>query len=260
MTTSGWTRVWRSSQTRMPTEISATDLAECNSVVISWTAGVCGEFVTVWRADYPEFGAAMPLGTVYYQGSFVDSQVELEVPYFYWLTAESSLGESPAVGPLLGRAAEVGPTFAEVPWQSHVFAPELPASIELSVGAGEVTDMYWSKDGAPLTESDRLTGTTTNQLSFASVAYSDAGRYELTASNQCGTTTSEPVVVTVSLDACFPPCRCETNNDGGLDGGDIAYFFELWESGQPCGDWNLDGGVDSTDLAEYLQAWEMCCC
>ncbi|MCX5691646.1 MAG: hypothetical protein NTV94_17950, partial [Planctomycetota bacterium] len=136
VTTSSWTRVWRSGATAMPTQISATDLTECNRVVVSWFARECGEAVTVWRAEYPELCAAMPLGVVTraYQQSFVDSQVELEVPYFYWLTAESSLGESPAAGPLLGRAAEVGPTFAEDPLQSHVLAPGLPAGIRLEVG------------------------------------------------------------------------------------------------------------------------------
>ncbi|MCX5690350.1 MAG: hypothetical protein NTV94_11305, partial [Planctomycetota bacterium] len=130
----------------------------------------------------------------------------------------------------------------------------------LEVGGGEATDLHWSRDGIPLIESDRISGTTTNALLFTSVDASDEGRYELTASNQCGTATSERLDVTVAVDPCFPTCRCDANQDGSIDGSDVMCFLEIWEMGLPCSDWNQDGAVDSSDFFDYLQSWEMCCC
>jgi hypothetical protein len=154
----------------------------------------------------------------------------------------------------------VRPTLAEDPWQSHVLRPDIPAALAFNVSGGGAIAMQWSKDGAPLIETDRITGTTTNTLRFASLDSSDEGRYQLTASNQCGTSTSEPLDVTVMMDPCFPICRCDANQDGSIDGSDVMWFLELWESGQSCGVWNQDGGVDSSDFSDYLQSWEMCCC
>lgn len=52
------------------------------------------------------------------------------------------------------------------------------------------------------------------------------------------------------------PCPADFNQDGGIDGADVADFFAQWESGAPCGDINLDGGIDGADVAAFFAFWE----
>lgn len=52
-----------------------------------------------------------------------------------------------------------------------------------------------------------------------------------------------------------PPCRSDTNRDGGIDGGDVSVFFDAWSAGLPDTDLNLDGGVDATDVYYFFDLW-----
>jgi probable HAF family extracellular repeat protein len=52
-----------------------------------------------------------------------------------------------------------------------------------------------------------------------------------------------------------PPCRSDYNQDGGIDGNDVASFFDAWSAGLPDTDLNLDGGVDANDAAFFLELW-----
>ncbi|MEI7657349.1 MAG: hypothetical protein WCK33_04720 [Phycisphaerae bacterium] len=53
-----------------------------------------------------------------------------------------------------------------------------------------------------------------------------------------------------------PPCAADYNQDGGVDGGDIASFFPDWESSASCADVNQDGGVDGGDIESFFGVWE----
>jgi len=52
-----------------------------------------------------------------------------------------------------------------------------------------------------------------------------------------------------------PPCRSDTNRDGGIDGGDVTVYFDAWSAGLPDTDLNLDGGVDATDVYYFFDLW-----
>ena len=54
-------------------------------------------------------------------------------------------------------------------------------------------------------------------------------------------------------------CLADFNEDGGVDGSDIAPFFEAWESSSVFADVNDDGGVDGSDVAEFFQIWQAGC-
>ncbi len=62
--------------------------------------------------------------------------------------------------------------------------------------------------------------------------------------------------------ACTPSgstcsaCPADFNQDGGVDGGDVASFFLEWEASGPCADVNLDGGIDGGDVATFFSSWE----
>ncbi len=58
---------------------------------------------------------------------------------------------------------------------------------------------------------------------------------------------------------CPTVCPADINQDGGIDGTDVASFFANWESGEADGDFNQDGGVDGADIASFFAAWESGC-
>ncbi|MEI7658806.1 MAG: hypothetical protein WCK33_12155 [Phycisphaerae bacterium] len=53
-----------------------------------------------------------------------------------------------------------------------------------------------------------------------------------------------------------PACAADYNQDGGVDGGDIAAFFPDWESSAGCADVNQDGGIDGGDIEAFFQVWQ----
>lgn len=52
------------------------------------------------------------------------------------------------------------------------------------------------------------------------------------------------------------PCAADFDQNGGVDGADIAAFFGDYEQGLPCGDVDQNGGVDGADIAIFFQAYE----
>ncbi len=51
-------------------------------------------------------------------------------------------------------------------------------------------------------------------------------------------------------------CAADFNNDGGVDGADIAAFFAAWERGDAAADVNNDGGIDGSDVEGFFTVWE----
>jgi len=52
------------------------------------------------------------------------------------------------------------------------------------------------------------------------------------------------------------PCFADFNQDGGVDGADVAAFFGAWEAGSDTADVNQDGGVDGVDVGAFFIAWQ----
>jgi hypothetical protein len=53
-----------------------------------------------------------------------------------------------------------------------------------------------------------------------------------------------------------PACAADYDNNGGVDGGDLAAFFADFESGEACADVDQNGGVDGGDLAYFFEVFE----
>ncbi len=53
-----------------------------------------------------------------------------------------------------------------------------------------------------------------------------------------------------------PPCAADYNQDGGVDGADLAAFFPEWGDAAGCSDVNQDGGVDGGDLEAFFIVWQ----
>lgn len=53
-----------------------------------------------------------------------------------------------------------------------------------------------------------------------------------------------------------PACPADFNQDGGVNGGDIADFFIAFQLGAACADTDLDGGVTGSDIAAFFAAFQ----
>ncbi|MBS0196964.1 MAG: hypothetical protein JSR77_09410 [Planctomycetes bacterium] len=57
-----------------------------------------------------------------------------------------------------------------------------------------------------------------------------------------------------------PPCVSDFNEDGGVNGDDVAAFLVAWESGDIVADVADDGGLDGQDVLTFFEAWERSAC
>jgi hypothetical protein len=55
------------------------------------------------------------------------------------------------------------------------------------------------------------------------------------------------------------PCPADFNQDGGIDGSDVAAFFLAWEASHSEADVNQDGGIDGSDVSAFFEYWESGC-
>lgn len=53
-----------------------------------------------------------------------------------------------------------------------------------------------------------------------------------------------------------PACAADYDDNGGVDGGDLAAFFVDFEFGVLCADVDANGGVDGGDLAYFFLVFE----
>lgn len=93
------------------------------------------------------------------------------------------------------------------------------------------------------------------------VGSSSPKRIRCVASNACGSLTSDAAMLTIldPLDPICtgcPACPADFDNNGGVDGGDLAAFFEDFEAGELCADVDRNGGVDGGDLAAFFVTFE----
>ena len=135
-------------------------------------------------------------------------------------------------------------------------------------GYGSVS-LQWLRNGVPIMDGpggaspgggivsgahatlDSPTKRTLAALTIVNSMPSDSGYYTVVFSNPCGSTTSIPADVLV-----VPPCPADFNRDGGIDGADIAAFFDAWETGDLSADVNLDHMLDNSDIDAFFLAWE----
>jgi hypothetical protein len=72
----------------------------------------------------------------------------------------------------------------------------------------------------------------------------------LTVTDNSALTATDTVQINVD-----PFCFADYNQDGGVDGTDIAAFFADWSAGDTLADANADGGVDGADIEAFFLVW-----
>lgn len=97
-----------------------------------------------------------------------------------------------------------GTPFGEVPPTITVQPPSRSAyeseTVHLDVTAEGTPPLsyQWRKDGAPLADGERISGSLSNELTLASVIVADAGGYSVVVQNNAGAVTSQVALLTIS--------------------------------------------------------------
>ena len=153
----------------------------------------------------------------------------------------------------ISRAADVScrPFISGQPQGADV-AAGLAIRLGVEVTTGGSISYRWRRNGVNLFASPRYLGVNTGLLTILTDDPNDSGLYSAVATNACGTTTSVAAQVTVF-------CAADFNQDGGIDGSDVAAFFENWERGEMSADVNADGGIDGSDVDFFFDRWERGC-
>ncbi len=91
-----------------------------------------------------------------------------------------------------------GPVLPTISQQPVSFGVEPGGSATFTVAADETaTAFQWRRNNVALADGGNISGATTPTLTIAPAAATDAGRYDVTVSNECGTTTSSAVRLSV---------------------------------------------------------------
>lgn len=107
---------------------------------------------------------------------------------------------SNGAGPVNSAAAtlSVSPAITTPP-ASRTNIPGSTATFTVAAAGQTPIGYAWRKNGAPLTDEGRITGTTTDTLTIGSLETGDAGSYSAVAYNAAGSATSAVATLTIAL-------------------------------------------------------------
>ncbi len=80
--------------------------------------------------------------------------------------------------------------------------------------------------------------------------------YTIRVGGHNGASGSGHLTLTCTPASSCPACAADYDNNGGVDGGDLASFFADFEQGAECADVDGNGGVDGGDLATFFGLFE----
>lgn len=136
------------------------------------------------------------------------------------------------------------------------------ATVHLTVSARNGQPTYqWREGGVDLVDGPTgsgsdISGATTATLSISNAQPTDSGNYGCAVANSCGTTTSDPAVLLVSV------CPGDANDDRLVNSADLSVLlaqFGLSVTPSSGADFNSDGLVNAADLSVLLAAFGSSC-
>jgi hypothetical protein len=80
--------------------------------------------------------------------------------------------------------------------------------------------------------------------------------YTIRVGGHNGATGIGNLSITCTPASSCPACAADYDDNGGVDGGDLAAFFADFEAGAECADVDGNGGVDGGDLATFFGLFE----
>ncbi|MBN1489033.1 MAG: immunoglobulin domain-containing protein [Phycisphaerae bacterium] len=126
------------------------------------------------------------------------------------------------------------------------------ATFEVTAEGTSPLEYQWRKDGDPLVDDTRISGSQTATLVIDGVVLSDAGDYDVVVTNGCGSATSNAAMLSVLVLA-------DGDADGDVDLADFARFSACFNGPNRApapgcvgdADYDEDGDVDLTDFAMF---------
>lgn len=141
--------------------------------------------------------------------------------------------------------------------QSGATTLDAGATLTLTAtGNGDAPLSYqWKHNGVALTNGatgsgSTISGATATTLSITNVGAADQGSYTFSVTNPCSTVTGNGIAVTVNVAVLG-----DYNNDGHVNGSDLAQLLGAWGTANATIDLSGDGLVDASDLGILLGAW-----
>ena len=139
------------------------------------------------------------------------------------------------------------PNFVSLPGAVYFDAGDT-ITLHTPAGADQATAIRWTRNGSPLSDSDRVSGTDTTTVTIVDALAADAGDYAAELSSSCGATIGH---VQVFFGAPPPACAGDINGDGFTNAADftiLAGNFGSAVTPNTDGDLNGDGVVNAADF------------
>ena len=144
-----------------PAGLEATDSELANAIEISWqgSAGFPDGY-RVLRFASDDLGSATQVAEIAVDESYTDTDVTVNTPYFYWVTAFNKAGESAAAGSVLGSAGD-----GIVRVQAHEPFDYSPGESIHGQDGGE----GWESGGWNVTSANGLIATDATNLTYSNL-------------------------------------------------------------------------------------------
>lgn len=241
----------RTARPAIPTGLTATDGTLCSSVNVTWNASPLATTYTVHRATVNNFANATTIATVS-QNAYLDTATAGTTQYFYWVRAVNSCGNSAQSSSNSGFAS-LSAVVTSNPDDLAIYEGETAI---FTITSANASSYRWRRNGVNLSDNANISGATTRTLTITAVTPADEGEYRCFITGACDSDLSGIATLTLLP----PPCPGDYNQDGGIDGSDIAAFFDDWVAGAPRADTNLDGGIDGSDIDTFFISWSSGSC
>ncbi len=159
-----------------------------------------------------------------------------------------------------GSAASCGTnssvSFTQHPADARLGAPTVTFSAAATAGGGSGTPAYrWRRNGANVSNGATpwgsvVSGATTGTLTISGAKSSDAGTYDVVATNGCASATSAGAKLL---------CGADYDRNGFVNGDDFDAFVTVFEAGAANADHDGNGFVNGDDFDAYVAAFAAGC-
>ncbi len=158
----------------------------------------------------------------------------------------TSAGSAPSA--YFARWSETGiPWIARQPAASTRICAGQSTALSVTPATGYTPITYqWRRNGTPLADTGRFSGTATPTLSITAALGADGGQFDCLVSNTCGSVPSAPAHVVV--------CAADFSCDGALNLTDVFGFLAAWFVSDPLADFDGDG-CNIPDIFAFLTMW-----
>jgi hypothetical protein len=234
-----------------PQGLAIGPVVSCFYVGLSWNTVSTASYYEIYRATTSDFSMAKYLWSTA-SNNYIDTAPIPGQSCYYWVRAYNPCGWS-NLGSPSGRYIPANSKITRQPISTPLVYLGTTISFSTTAEGPKPLSYRWYKDGAPLNDVDRISGSNTPTLTIRSIIDTDIGDYACAITSECTVETTSTVTINVN------PCQCAADFDrsgGTPDPADIAAFFNSWLGGDVTADVDCSGGTpDITDISFFFSQW-----